>query len=174
MTLERKIGNLFRMNEETWQRHANPWSVYTRFSILALLVAAFWSRVWLGWWSAIAVAVVLAWTWYNPRFFTKPKSTNNWASKAVFGERVWLNRDKVPVPGHHRILPNVLSGINGCGALFVIWGLAILDGWMTLFGMAMIYLGKTWFLDRMVWLYEDMKDTSTEYLNWLYENDTKQ
>ena len=32
----------------------------------------------------------------------------------------------------------------------------------------LIYLGKMWFLDRMVWLYEDMKDTTPEYRSWLY------
>lgn len=27
-----------------------------------------------------------------------------------------------------------------------------------LLGMALVYTGKLWFLDRMVWLWEDMKD----------------
>ena len=29
------------------------------------------------------------------------------------------------------------------------------------------FVGKLWFLDRMVWLYEDMKDVG-EYGEWLY------
>lgn len=28
-------------------------------------------------------------------------------------------------------------------------------------------LGKSWYLDRMVWLYEDMKDLP-EYKKWLF------
>jgi hypothetical protein len=42
--------------------------------------------------------------------------------------------------------------------LLVIWGVFSLDISQVLLGSVMIYLGKLWFLDRMVWLYEDMKD----------------
>ena len=35
MTLERKIASAFRMDDETWKRHANPWSVWTRNTVLA-------------------------------------------------------------------------------------------------------------------------------------------
>jgi uncharacterized protein DUF6653 len=55
--------------------------------------------------------------------FRKPVSTDNWASKAVLGERVWINRKQIPVPEHHRIVPNLLSGISGLGLPFLIWGL---------------------------------------------------
>lgn len=33
------------------------------------------------------------------------------------------------------------------------------EPWPTLFGAALVYLGKLWFLDRMVWLCRDMRDT---------------
>jgi len=55
MTLEERISSAFRMDEETWLRHANPWSVWTRLTALPLLVAAFWSREWVGWWAIIPV-----------------------------------------------------------------------------------------------------------------------
>jgi len=29
-------------------------------------------------------------------------------------------------------------------------------------------LGKTWYMDRMVWVYEDMKDERPQYREWLY------
>ncbi|MGH1393463.1 MAG: DUF6653 family protein [Trichormus sp.] len=29
-------------------------------------------------------------------------------------------------------------------------------------------LGKLWYLDRMVWLYTEMKDINPEYRSWLY------
>ncbi len=32
MTLERTIADLFSLNDEAWLRHANPWSVFTRFT----------------------------------------------------------------------------------------------------------------------------------------------
>ena len=40
--------------------------------------------------------------------------------------------------------------------------------WPTIFGVALTALGKLWFVDRMVWLYEDMKDARPEYRAWLY------
>ncbi len=51
MTFERTIARLFRMDDATWLRHANPWSVILRFTVLPLLILAFWSRLWLGWWA---------------------------------------------------------------------------------------------------------------------------
>jgi len=61
--------------------------------------------------------------WLNPRIFRKPVSTDNWASKAVLGERVWINRKQIPVSKHHCLVPNLLSGMSGLGLWFLIWGL---------------------------------------------------
>lgn len=168
MTLERKIAASFSMDDPTWARHANPWSVWTRFTVLPLLILAIWSRVWLGWWCLIPVTITIGWMWLNPRIFPEPNSTNNWASKAVLGERVWLNRDNVPVPKHHQKVPNILSVVSTSGVVFLIWGLVALNFWPTLLGVTLVYLGKLWFIDRMVWLYEDMKDVQPEYRSWLY------
>jgi hypothetical protein len=33
--------------------------------------------------------------------------------------------------------------------------------------MSWVILAKTWFIDRMVWLFEEMKD-HPEYQDWLY------
>ncbi|MGI0487430.1 DUF6653 family protein [Pantanalinema rosaneae CENA516] len=169
MTVERKIAAAFQMSEDTWARHANPWSVWTRFTVLPLLILAIWSRVWWGWWALVPVTIALLWMWLNPRLFAKPQSTNHWASKAVFGERVWLNRDVIPVPRHHRHVPNLLSLVATIGMGFVIWGLVVLHLWAIAFGCALVYLGKLWFIDRMVWLYEDMKDADPAYKQWVYE-----
>uniref|UniRef100_A0A832H3E3 Uncharacterized protein n=1 Tax=Oscillatoriales cyanobacterium SpSt-402 TaxID=2282168 RepID=A0A832H3E3_9CYAN len=57
MTLERKIATAFHMSEETWARHANPRSVWTRFTVLPMLILAIWSRIWLGWWSLAPIAI---------------------------------------------------------------------------------------------------------------------
>ena len=156
------------MDDKTWRRHANPWSVFTRTSALPLIVLAVWSRVWLGWWSIPFIALSILWTWLNPRIFRQPKTTNHWASKGVFGERVWLNRKNVPVPEHHRNFPNILSVVSAVATLFVVWGGIMLDLWPTIFGIVVAILSKYWFLDRMVWLYEDMKDADPEYQSWLY------
>ncbi|ADN37531.1 conserved hypothetical protein [Methanolacinia petrolearia DSM 11571] len=158
MTKEQKIASLFAMDDETWERHSNPWSVWTRNTVLPVLIVAFWSRVWLGWLAIVPVAAAILWMWVNPRLFKKPESTDNWASKSVLGERIWLNRKTVPVPERHRRAPNILSAVSGVGFLFVIYGVYFLEIWPVLFGSALVYLGKLWFLDRMVWLYEDTKE----------------
>lgn len=168
MTLDSKIADLFRMDDATWARHANPWSVFTRTSVLPLLIVAIWSRVWIGGWSLVLVAGALIWNWANPRLFPAPKSTRNWASKAVLGERVWINRTTIPIPEHHRGFPNLLNAIALLGIVFVAWGLITLSEWPTLFGLMLTLAGKFWFLDRMVWLYADMGDATPEYRGWLY------
>ena len=73
LKIEQKLASLFRMTDEVWARHANPWRVWTRFSV-----------------------------------------------------------------------------------------------WETIFGMVIVILGKSWFLDRMVWLYDEMKDANPDYRSWLY------
>ena len=39
---------MMAMDDAAWARHANPWSVYSRMSILPLMTLAIYSRVWLG------------------------------------------------------------------------------------------------------------------------------
>jgi hypothetical protein len=167
MTLEKRISRVFGLDDEAWMRHANPWSVWTRHTVLPLLVFAFWSRIWLGWDSLFLIIPALAWTFLNPRLFPPPASTDSWASRGVLGERVWMNRDCVPVPTHHRRMPHVLNIISGIGFLVVVWGTAALALWPLVVGFALVYLGKLWFLDRMVWLYQDMQQMP-EYRIWLY------
>lgn len=168
MAYERAVAHAFGMDERTWARHANPWSVWTRYTALPLLVLAVWSRAWLGWWAVLPVVLTVLWTWLNPRLFPVPASTDNWASRAVLGERVWMARGQVPVPPRHRRAPHLLSALAALGAPFLAWGLYTLRLWPTLFGVLLVFSGKLWFLDRMVWLYEDMKDVHPEYRRWLY------
>lgn len=92
---------------------------------------------------------------------------DNWASRGVLGERVWLNRDVVPVPKHHRVVPHVLSAVTAVGTVLVVWGLARFAVWPTVLGGALIYCGKLWFLDRMVWLYQDAIAQNEHYRSWL-------
>ena len=168
MDFEKRIAVIFKMDDETWSRHANPWSVWTRFIILPVLALVIWSRAWLGWYSLIPIGAVLIWTWLNPRAFNKPKTTKHWSSKAVLGERVWIKRKDLPVPQHHLKAILVLNILTASGVPFLIWGLYTLRLWPTVLGVLLVYLGKMWFLDRMVWLFEDMKNASPEYQSWLY------
>ena len=169
MTLERKLAGLFNLTDANWMKHANPLSVWSRYSVLPLLVLAFWSRAWLGWWCLIPCALAVLWMFYNPVLFRKPETTKSWASKAVFGERIYLNRDKVALPTHHCTpLFAIITGLSSLGFVVSVWGVASYSVWATVYGVTVLCLGKSWFLDRMVWLFEDMKDTDPEYQSWEY------
>ena len=156
------------MSDATWKRHANPWSVITRIPILPLLALAIWSREWFAWWSLAPISLLTLWTIVNPRAFPKPRSTNNWASKGTFGERVWLNDKVIPIPAHHRNWARWLAVANGFALIPMVWGLYVLNPWAAGLGAILASALKIWFVDRMVWLYEDMKDASPEYRSWLY------
>ncbi|MDF5751760.1 DUF6653 family protein [Spongiactinospora sp. TRM90649] len=62
-----KVAAAFRMTDEAWRRHANPWSVWTRFAAIPAMILAVWSRDWIGWWSLVPIAVVIVWLWLNPQ-----------------------------------------------------------------------------------------------------------
>jgi len=169
MTLERKIAKAFNLTDENWMKHSNPASVWTRYSVLPIIVLSFWSRIWIDWWCLLPGAISILWMIFNPILFKKPNSTKNWASKAVLGERVYLNRDKVKIPAKHDIpLHGLLNGISSIGLILAVWSTIYYSIWGAVLGVSLAYIGKSWFLDRMVWLYEDMKDDNETYKSWEY------
>ncbi len=153
MDIIKTTERLMTMDDATWARHANPLSVYSRFTTLPLLTLAIWSRVWLGWWCLIPIALTILWIWYNPRAFNPPQSTANWASRITLGERVYLNRKTTPIPEHHIIVLKVITGMATISVAILIYGLAVLNVWATVCGMLLSIITKLWFVDRMVWLY---------------------
>lgn len=157
MSLTARVAKAFGLSgEDAWRRHANPWSVYSRIPVPLLLVFAIWSRVWLGWWSLVPVGIVVLWTIVNPRVFPPPRSMDSWASRAVMGEQVWARRSEIPVPDRHLWAPIALSVLSAAGLPFLVWGLIALEPWVTALGLVIQTSGKMWFLDRMVWLYDDV------------------
>lgn len=156
------------MDAHVWARHANPWSGWTRVPLLPALALAIWAREWIGVWCLALITVLLIWTWVNPRIFPEPQSTDNWMSRGVIGERVWLNRKSVAIPGHHARWAIILSVVSGIGLVPLAWGLWQLELWPVLTGLALSMGGKLWFLDRMVWLHADMAPTRPEYAAMLY------
>lgn len=160
---ERMMG----MSDAVWERHAHPFSAWSRVVLGApLLVLAIWSRDWIGWWSLLALYAVLVFVWLNPRMTPRPKYTDSWASRGVMGERVFLARRDTPIPAEHARLAHILTGVAALGVAPLAWGLWRLEVWPTLLGLALVYLGKMWFVDRMVWLYDDMRQRVPEYQAW--------
>lgn len=66
MTTMQKVADFFHMTDSVWARHANPWSVWTRYMALPVLVMAIWSRVWLGWGSVVPCAIAFIWIMIMP------------------------------------------------------------------------------------------------------------
>lgn len=155
------------MSEDSWGKHANPWSVYTRFSCLPLISLAFFSREWLGGYALIFIGLSFLWVWLNPHLFNPPVKTNNWASMGTFGERIYLNRKNTSIPAHHLRITKVLLFLTSMGFPFYLYGLYTLDIWVLILGNLWIMVFKAWFVDRMVWLYMDMKDSKPQYQAWL-------
>lgn len=151
----RAAEHLMTMDEATWARHANPWSVYTRFTCLPLIALAIWSRAWLGWWALVPLALAILWTWANPRLFPAPTTLDSWAARGVLGERVFLNRAQTPVARHHIRIAHILTGLSLAGVLVLAYGLWALNPWATLCGLILTILPKVWFVDRMVWVLQD-------------------
>lgn len=163
-----RVAQLFHMSDDVWARHANSWSVWTRVASFPLLLVAIWSHVWIGWtWAIAATLAVAIWLWLNPRIFPPPATTDTWAAKVTFGERVWLNRKAIPIPRHHETIAHILSAVSAIGFVVGLYGAVETAIWPAILGTVLVYAGKLWFCDRMVWLYEDMKDRDPTYRSWL-------
>lgn len=157
----RLLERAMAMDDRTWARHANPWSVWTRVPILPALALAIYARAWIGWSCLVPVAVLFAWTLVNPRAFPPPARLTSWAARGTLGERLWLARGSRPVPRHHVVAAHVLTALMALGVPILIWGLAVLDPWATVAGVAITVGAKLWFVDRMVWLHDEMAERWT-------------
>ena len=156
MTLEKQIAKIFNLKNDNWMKHANPWSIWTRFATLPFLILAIWSRIWLSWYSLIPILVLVLWLIINPTLFKKPKTFDNWGSKSVLGEKFWSERKQKSVPKYHKIPILILTILQTLGGIILIIGLWKLAIYFTIIGTIIVYFSKMWFLDRMVWIYEDM------------------
>lgn len=154
MNIIKGLSRLFLSDDDSWLKHANPWSVWSRFATLPLIVLSIWSRVWIGWYCLIPIIVLVFWVWKNPTLFSKPRNYDSWASKAVLGERLFVKRKETPIIDGHLGVIRILNGLQLLSGVLLIYGLWHLDLELTCHGVIYTYLTKMWFLDRMVWLYE--------------------
>ncbi len=85
----------------------------------------------------------------------------------MFGEQVWLRRKAVPIPPEHARAALLLSVANGLASLVVVYGLVFLDAWAAVGGIVLVIAIKSWFLDRIVWLFDEMAAKHPDYAAWL-------
>ena len=166
MDIFKHAESLMRMSDDTWARHANPWSVYTRFAGALPVFFALWSAHWIGWWSLLPMALAGSWVYLNPRFFRAPKTADSWAARGVLGERAFLNRRAIPIPEEHRRVASLITALSGFFMLIGIWGLAVAEFWAAFAGWHASVACKAWFVDRMAWLWEEMKGKHPTYEAW--------
>lgn len=156
MDIYRAAERAMAMDESVWRRHANPLSVYTRMAIGPALALAIFARDWIGGWFLLPVALLVAWTWLNPRAFPAPENYDNWASLGVLGERWFLARRNVDLPRHHMRAMTLLTALSLLGFIPLGWGLWALDPGWTFAGTLLMIGPKIVFIDRCVWLFADM------------------
>ena len=106
----------------------------------------------------------------NPLLFPPPRSTRNWTSRSVFGERIWTERGKVELPSQFRGsgVTNATYAIQVAGLAVMVYGLVELDLLAVVSGLLITQTAKAWFLDRMVLLFEHMKAGNPTYAAWEY------
>lgn len=163
------LAHWLRLSDENWMRHVHPCNVWMRYTTLPLLLLSIWSRQWWSWWSIVPGALVLGWWLFYPLVFSTPLTTKSWASKSVLGERVYLQRDQVPLLAIHRSpIPKLLHVAIVIGSLVTLWAAVYYALFVAILSMSLTCLSRSWLLDRMVWLYEDMKHVHDAYAAWEY------
>ncbi|EME51205.1 DUF6653 family protein [Amycolatopsis decaplanina] len=160
MEITDAVAKTFRMDDEAWRRHANPWSVWTRFAAIPLMLLAIWSRTWIGWWCLAPIAAVVVWLFLNPSAFP-PVEPRSWAARGIYGERIWTH-DKSSVPPDHRQVLRVLVVLGLTGFGLITRGLMALDLWPTLFGATVVIMAQLWRIDRFGWLWQLAEEQATD------------
>ncbi|MGW4080705.1 DUF6653 family protein [Streptomyces asiaticus] len=138
------------MSGETWKKHANPWSVWTRVAAIPVFELAVWSRQWLGWWCLAAVLAVVVWLWLNVRLF-KPVEPTTWAARGIYGERLHVDGK---VPAEHKTTLNWLIASGLAGFALIVWGLVVFNVWPLALGTIVVVLAQLWRIDRYSLLFE--------------------
>ncbi|MEM8655113.1 MAG: DUF6653 family protein [Pseudomonadota bacterium] len=159
MDVYRAAERLMGMQDADWRRHANPLSVWTRFTCLPLMVLAIYARQWIGGWALPLFLLAALWTLANPRAFPPPDDFGSWAARGTLGERVFLARDRYDVAPHHIRAAHGLTALSALGLVPLIYGLFMLNPWATILGVIATILPKVWFVDRMVWIHADLTHT---------------
>jgi uncharacterized protein (DUF2062 family) len=130
------------MKEQTWKRHSNPWSVWTRVLTNPLVYIPVWTRSWRQ------AVLVGAWFLLNPRLFPPPHNNSSWATRSVLGEQIWTSKPRADLP----MALNMLSALFFLVALYSAYARQL---WRLLSFGSLALVFKLWFLERMVTYYDE-------------------
>ena len=128
-------------SKETWARHSNPWSGWTRLLTYPLVFVPVWNRSW-----SQAVPVVL-WLRLNPRLFPSPKDRSSWMTRGVLGEQLWTRAR----PLDFSLLLNAPLALSFALALRMAYSRRFRK--LLLFG-GIAFALKLWFVNRMTAYYD--------------------
>lgn len=104
--------------------------------------------IWLQNWYLLLL--LLAFFAINPVLFPEPKNKENWMSKSILGEELWIKQGLF-----QKDFPTLLNLCNGIFFFIMIYGAynKLLE--VTIFSAILSSVFKLWYLDRMVRMYED-------------------
>lgn len=132
------------LSDKVWERHANPWSGWTRvLSMPALAAGLYLHSFWI-------LGAIVIWLIVNPMLFPKPTSVDNWMSKGVLGEKLYF-KDGKKLKKDLPTLLNILNVPVFISFVYFGWQQELLP--MILAGLLTMTI-KFWFIDRMVSLIE--------------------
>ena len=159
MGYEARLAKVFGLDEAGWDRHANPWSGWSRLITgWPVIIAVGWSRLWIGWWAVPLALIAAFWLWRNPLSFPPARDDSHWMSRAVWGERLWIWRGEKDGGGLEEAGLavwkfhgwNVLAGL---GALVAIYGIVMFDVIACFSGALASFFAKIGFVARCETLY---------------------
>ena len=141
------------MKDKTWERHANPLSVFTRIISYPLVFIPLWfisdfiNDPYSNWNIGVIGIIVIIWFTINPRIFKKPKNFDSYLSRGVLGEKLWTENRKIDN------FSTALTIIIAPFFLISLYTTYMQLFWETMFFASFPFVLKLWFIYRMVFLY---------------------
>jgi len=131
-------------SKKIWRRHTNPLSGWSRIIAFFVFPLPIWYHNWFG------LGALLLFFAINPILFSIPKNTNSWMSKSILGEELWTKKGLF-----QKDFPTVLNLFNGLFFFVMIYAAYFKLLEVTFFSTLLSSVFKLWYLDRMVYLYQE-------------------
>lgn len=154
MKLTQVAAKTFGLDDVAWRRHANAWSVWTRMLGLIPILVPIFFRDAFGWWAMLPIALGVGWMWINPHVFPAVDEPRSWASKGIYGEKMYA-ADRSLAADAHRPAIRWLIVLATVGASLLAWGMVRVEAWPSIFGLTLIVISQLWQIDRFVAIYEE-------------------